>query len=172
MYNPMDLRGRLSTKKALKPLARTSDVNHEHNKFRDASRAPLPSARMNADGGPKRLSSISSSGGNSEFILNEVLKDETHSDHNAVSEVFLLIALCHSIVIDKRTGKLNSSSPDELALVEGAQRHGGYSFEGKDGEGVIVIKRKRDQELLRYHLLNVLEFTSTRKRMSVIVRDL
>lgn len=152
MHNPIDLRGRLSTKKAIK--------------------APPNYGETGADGGPKRLSSISSSGGTCDRALNEVLKDETHSDHNTVSEVFLLIALCHSIVIDRRTGKLNSSSPDELALVEGAQRHGGYSFEGKDGDGIIVIKRKRDQELLRFHLLNVLEFTSPRRRMSVIVRDM
>ena len=119
---------------------------------------------------PKRLSSIASSNG--EWIINEVLNDKTHCDHDAVSEVFLLLALCHSIVIDKRTGKLNSSSPDELALVEGAQKHGGYSFEGKDGNGIICIRRKRDQHLLKFLLLNVLEFTSTRKRMSVIIRDL
>ena len=34
--------------------------------------------------------------------------------------VLLHVALCHSIIIDKRTGKMNSASPDELALVEGA----------------------------------------------------
>lgn len=116
--------------------------------------------------GPRRVSSLE------QHILNEILRDEGHCDHTAVTDVFLLLVLCHSIVIDKRTGKLNSSSPDELALVEGAQRHGGYTFEGKDGEGVITIKRHRDQELLKFHLLHVLEFTSTRKRMSVIVRDL
>ena len=54
------------------------------------------------------------------MVLNEILKDEGHCDHTSVSDVFLLLVLCHTIVIDKRTGKLNSSSPDELALVEGA----------------------------------------------------
>ena len=123
MHNPMDLRGRLSTKKGV--------------------RAPQGFGITND--GAKRLSSIASSNCvENEWILNEVLHNEAHGDHSAVSDVFLLLAICHTIVIDKRTGKLNSSSPDELALVEGAQRYGGYIFEGKDGEGVIVIKRKRD----------------------------
>ena len=42
---------------------------------------------------------------------------------------------------------MNSASPDELALVEGAQQMG-LSFEGKDGEGMITIKRMRDQRIL------------------------
>ena len=82
----------------------------------------------------------------------------------------MFLALCHSIVIDKRTGKMNSASPDELALVEGAATQG-YEFKGKDVNGVISIERKRDGKILRYSLLNTLEFNSTRKRMSVIVKD-
>lgn len=85
--------------------------------------------------------------------------------------VLLHVALCHNIVIDKRTGKMNSASPDELALVEGTQRQG-FSFEGKNMEGVIRVRRVRDQKVLRYKLLNTLEFNSTRKRMSIILRDL
>ena len=73
-------------------------------------------------------------------------------------------------MIDKRTGKMNSASPDELALVEGAANQG-YSFEGLDSNSVISIRRRRDDQVLRYSLLNELEFNSTRKRMSVIVRN-
>ena len=85
--------------------------------------------------------------------------------------MLLFLALCHSIVIDKRTGKMNSASPDELALVEGAKDNG-YSFQGKTDTGDIIIKRLSDGATLKYALLNTLEFNSTRKRMSVIVRDL
>ena len=80
------------------------------------------------------------------------------------------LALCHNIVIDKRTGKMNSASPDELALVEGAAEQG-YSFEGLDSNQVISVRRQLDNQVLRYTLLNELEFNSTRKRMSVIVRN-
>ena len=66
---------------------------------------------------------------------------------------------------------MNSDSPDELALVDGAAKNG-FTFKGKDADGVIKILRKRDGQTLRFALLNTLEFDSTRKRMSVIVRDL
>ena len=96
--------------------------------------------------------------------------DSSHAAHGSVEEIMIFLALCHSIVIDKRSGKMNSASPDELALVEGAAAQG-YEFKGKDPSGVISIERKRDGSTLRYTLLNTLEFNSTRKRMSVIVRN-
>ena len=37
---------------------------------------------------------------------------------------------------------------------------------------MISIKRKRDSQVLKYALLNTLEFNSTRKRMSVVVKDM
>jgi len=43
--------------------------------------------------------------------------DPTHPAHKSIDDVLIFLALCHSIVIDKRTGKMNSASPDELALV-------------------------------------------------------
>ena len=74
--------------------------------------------------------------------LHKVLKEgKSNPEHDGVEKVFLHLALCHNIVIDKRTGKMNAASPDELALVEGAKDHG-YAFEGKDGNGVITINFK------------------------------
>jgi len=65
---------------------------------------------------------------------------------------------------------MNAASPDELALVEGVADQG-YIFSGKNAEGVISIERKRDNKIYRFELLNTLDFNSTRKRMSVIIRD-
>ena len=61
----------------------------------------------------------------------------------------------------------NASSPDELALVNGA-RHLGFAFESRDDEGNMVCRAWDVQR--RYKLLNVIEFDSTRKRMTVIVK--
>ena len=81
--------------------------------------------------------------------LDEASSQTSHEANSCVEEVLLHLALCHSVIIDKRTNKMNSESPDELALVEGAASQG-FSFEGKDGEGLITIKRKRDGETLRF----------------------
>jgi len=46
--------------------------------------------------------------------------------------------LCHSIVIDARTGEYNSSSPDELALVNAAKFFG-VEYKSQDVDGNISI---------------------------------
>lgn len=85
--------------------------------------------------------------------------------------MLLHLALCHSVIIDNRTGKMNSASPDETALVEGAKTQG-FEFLSKDANGIIKIKQASNKKVLSYKLLNTLEFDSTRKRMSVILRDM
>ena len=52
--------------------------------------------------------------------LDDATQDASHPAHQSIEDVLLFLALCHDIVIDKRTGKMNAASPDELALVEGA----------------------------------------------------
>lgn len=71
-------------------------------------------------------------------------------------------------MIDERTGRFNASSPDELALVNAAKFFGAV-FIKRDEDNNMIIRFKNKE--YRYRLLNILEFTSTRKRMSVIVED-
>ena len=78
------------------------------------------------------------------------------------------LALCHTIVIDERTGKFNASSPDELALVNAAKFFGASFIKRDEENNMIIMINGRE---LKYRLLNILEFTSSRKRMSVIVED-
>ncbi len=98
-----------------------------------------------------------------------VLKNKYDQDHDGCSAALLHLAVCHSIIIDKRTNQFNSSSPDELALVQGAKDFG-FEFVNRDASKIITIKA--NGVVLKFELLCVLEFTSQRKRMSVIVRDL
>eukprot|EP01133_Synstelium_polycarpum_P012152 gene12152-14219_t len=87
-----------------------------------------------------------------------------------VQNFLRILALCHTVVseIDETTGEISyqSQSPDELALVDTASRN-----------GHVFLQRKTDEMLVRengvdltYELLAVLEFSSARRRMSVIVR--
>jgi len=57
-----------------------------------------------------------------------------------------------------------------LALVNAAKQFG-YEFKGFDKDDKMVVFEKSRNILHKYELLNVCEFNSTRKRMSVIIRD-
>jgi len=81
-----------------------------------------------------------------------------------------ILAVCHTVVVETRNGKVlyNASSPDELALVNGA-KYLGYDFKERDEDDNVIIEVGESEH--KYKLLNVIEFNSTRKRMTVIVRD-
>lgn len=61
----------------------------------------------------------------------------------------------------------NASSPDELALVNGA-RHLGFFFRKRDDDNNLICETWDGER--SYKLLNLIEFDSDRKRMTVIVR--
>ncbi|KAJ8721706.1 hypothetical protein PYW07_002481 [Mythimna separata] len=72
-------------------------------------------------------------------------------------------------IIHENENKMDyqASSPDEKALVEVAERFG-VTFLGEEGND-LVVKVGENTEM--YERLQVIEFTSERKRMSVILRD-
>jgi magnesium-transporting ATPase (P-type) len=49
-------------------------------------------------------------------------------------------------------------------------RHFGFAFRGRDEDDNIIVDKTFTGEVLKYKLLNIFEFNSDRKRMSVIVR--
>ncbi len=101
--------------------------------------------------------------------------NESHDNHKTLFKFLEAIGLCHTIIAEKNTDtatgeeyvSYNASSPDELAIVNGA-RHLGFGFVGRDDDGNMLCKTKHGDK--GYKLLNLIEFDSTRKRMSVIVR--
>ncbi len=74
--------------------------------------------------------------------------------------------------VPDQPGKIEykAQSPDEAALVQAAADVG-YVFLGRDKE-ILSMRTPFSGDVERYELLNVLDFTSTRKRMSVILRKL
>lgn len=61
-----------------------------------------------------------------------------------------------------------STSCDEIAFVKAAARRG-IIFYGEEGNELVI--RLPDGQTVVYEKLQVLEFTSARKMMSIIVRD-
>ena len=102
--------------------------------------------------------------------LDAILNDTYNSEHAALNEVLMHLAVCHTVVVDKNKGLYNAASPDELALVDGAKSLG-YVFVGREPDNILLVRDKAGYEK-RFKLLNVLEFNSTRKRMSVIVQNM
>ena len=100
----------------------------------------------------------------------EVLNNKNDEDHQPLVRCLMFLSLCHTIIIDRQKGTYNASSPDELALANAAKQFG-YEFKGPDSLDNMCVNEKSTGKILKYKLLNVLEFTSTRKRMSVIVED-
>uniref|UniRef100_A0A8C1WBT8 Phospholipid-transporting ATPase n=1 Tax=Cyprinus carpio TaxID=7962 RepID=A0A8C1WBT8_CYPCA len=96
---------------------------------------------------------------------------------------FRALCLCHTVQVKeeetvdgikrgihqgKSTSFYISSSPDEVALVEGMKRLGFTYLRLKDSHMEIL---NREDEMERFELLEVLNFDSVRRRMSVIVRS-
>jgi phospholipid-transporting ATPase len=83
-----------------------------------------------------------------------------------------ILSVCHTVVVEDKKGRLsyNASSPDELALVNGA-KYLGYDFKRRDDEDNVIVENSYTKEEMHFKLLNVIEFNSTRKRMTVIVRN-
>jgi len=89
--------------------------------------------------------------------------------------MFTCLAVCHSVMVDKenKTSRYQGQSPDEVSLVQIAHEVG-ISFEHRER-----TRGSTSQELTltmpgavekKLTLLHELEFTSDRKRMSVIVK--
>lgn len=99
----------------------------------------------------------------------------SNPDRQASHEFFKLMAVCHSVVIDKdpKGGiKMSASSPDELALVEGA-KEAGYRFVDRTSTTVeyMVDYETPENKHNVWSVLVEFPFDSTRKRMSALVRE-
>lgn len=89
----------------------------------------------------------------------------------ATEDFMIALALCHTVITERTPGdppkiEFKAQSPDEAALVATA-RDCGFTVIGRTTEGIIVNVLGEDRE---YTVLNTLEFNSSRKRMSAIIR--
>lgn len=100
------------------------------------------------------------------------LNNEAQVNHYELQDTLLFLALCHTIIIQEKDGELiyNAASPDELALVNFA-RFCGYEFQGIDIDNNMMVKIAREGQIIKRKFLYSLDFTSTRKRHSVLIEN-
>lgn len=109
------------------------------------------------------------------FVAPDFVKDlggQAGQEQKLANEQFMLaLALCHTVITERTPGdppriEYKAQSPDEAALVATA-RDCGFSVIGRSNEGIILNILGEERE---YTVLNTLEFNSSRKRMSAIIR--
>ncbi|XP_007037752.2 PREDICTED: putative phospholipid-transporting ATPase 9 isoform X1 [Theobroma cacao] len=110
-----------------------------------------------------------------ERITNGNWPNETRAD--VIQKFLRLLAICHTAIpeVDEGTGRISyeAESPDEAAFVVAA-RELGFEFYERTQTSISLyeldpVSGKKVER--SYNLLNILEFSSSRKRMSVIVRN-
>lgn len=91
--------------------------------------------------------------------------------NDKINQFFKILSVCHDVIPERVDGKvkLSASNPDDEALVCAAA-YFGFEFCDRRDRMVVVLDKAsgKSQEL---ELLDSIEFSSKRKRMSVIVRD-
>ena len=95
------------------------------------------------------------------------------AEPGGVADWFLTaLAVAHTVLldVDLDTGEksYNADSPDEVALVKAGVSMS-YVFESRQGDSAIFISK--GGKAMQFEVLESVEFTSARKRMSVIVRE-
>lgn len=154
----------------------------EHSSPDSLPLKPFPNANAKATPNPLHAHRVKLSGGVLQHYRDLALSNDVASalasgdkaERDRLNGFFSTLALCHTVLagVDNKTGELEykAQSPDEAALVQAAADVG-WEFRGRDKD-VLFLKTPFETGFIRFRLLNILEFTSARKRMSVILRRL
>lgn len=100
-------------------------------------------------------------------------ENSTEQNHEYLNQFVQILALCHSVVITKEEERISyqAASPDEMALINGA-RYLGTMYKKKEREdGNFCCTIEKNSIESKYSILLEIEFTSTRKRSTVVVQN-
>jgi phospholipid-translocating ATPase len=105
-------------------------------------------------------------------FINDLAGESGRAQKEANERFMLTLALCHTVITERTPGdppkiEFKAQSPDEAALVATA-KDVGFTVMGRSNDGSIMINQLGVET--EYTVLNTLEFNSTRKRMSAIIR--
>ncbi len=104
-------------------------------------------------------------------FITDLAGESTREQQLANEQFMLALALCHTVIAETIPGdppriEFKAQSPDEAALVATA-RDVGFTVLGNSTDGIRLNVQGQERS---YKVLNTLEFNSTRKRMSAIIR--
>lgn len=161
-----------------KQAARASISTIRSTRFDDSLEDVATSTSAEFRGPGSIWRSRAPSQGQPQLRTDDLIQYIRHKPNTAFSikarQIILCIALCHTCLPEKKAGgkiEFQAASPDELALVEAAQ-----------DLGILLVDRPAQSIKLRfthengppteetYEVLDVIEFSSKRKRMSIIIR--
>ncbi|XP_071693969.1 phospholipid-transporting ATPase 6-like [Rutidosis leptorrhynchoides] len=158
---------------AAKQIAAQLESNDAESSSDDA--ASLEAITINDDGNVNKKETIKGFSFQDDRLQNGNWLKEPNAD--VILLFFRILAVCHTAIpeVNEKTGELTyeAESPDEGAFLVAA-REFGFHFIKRTQNSVVVRERlSKDQEPVEkeYNILTLLDFTSKRKRMSVIVRD-
>ena len=94
------------------------------------------------------------------------------TDKISVERFFILICVCNDVFPTLKDDKIvyQSTFPDDIALVKGAQQLG-YEFQARNFSS-LSIKNYINHNNYNFEILISIPFTSDRKRMTVLAKDL
>eukprot|EP01038_Epipyxis_sp_PR26KG_P007214 gene7214-9844_t len=100
------------------------------------------------------------------------------------SDFLIILAICHTVILEKETNDLQAESPDEEALVKAAYELGYKFYSRSPGRISLLLSnqikihtqesieiKSNDEVLITFEILATIPFDSTRKRMSVVIRQ-
>ena len=172
-----------SLSKGKKPVGRGNSISTSGEASAAQGMSPtscVTPAVQSSSTRPRWKPSTSSSASNPELDTADLLQYIQYRPYTQFAwkvRFFLLsIALCHTCYPEKRRDgeiEYQAASPDEQALVRAAQDLG-YIMVDRQNSAITVktlpLGLGDDPTFETYQVLDVLEFSSNRKRMSVIVR--
>ena len=164
--------------KGKKPMRRKS---HRLDSDDPLSPTLLASPLAEKETYPKRWRSSARPQGGQQVLSTEALmnyiQEKPHTFFARKVRFFLLsLSICHTCCPETGSdGKIvyQAASPDELALVRAAQELGYIVTDRLSGSFTVTtypLGRNNEPVLEVYEILDVIEFSSSRKRMSIIVR--
>ncbi|KAI1164561.1 phospholipid-translocating P-type ATPase [Nemania serpens] len=128
-------------------------------------------ARANADSAGISTSDL---GSTTEAMLEYIRQSPTTAFSTKARQFLLCIALCHTCLPEtSKDGNITfqAASPDEVALLQAAQEMG-YLLIDRPAQSIKLSMPDQfgEQVTETYDVLKVIEFSSSRKRMSIVVR--